>query len=323
MNRTQQILAAALAIQILLSVVLFWPKRATTGSSGPLLPEVKKEDIVAITVTDNEGKSVQLRQVAGNWVLPEADDYPLKAERITQALDKIVGLTTQRLVTRTEASHKRLQVAADDFLRRLDLETASGAKYTLFLGSSPSYGNTHVRLDGRKETYLATNLTPWEFDSSPTIWVDTAYFNIPQDQITRITVTNPKGTFTLEKNTEGKWTLPDLTPGEELATETINLIVTRATSVTMLKPLGKEKRPEYGLDNPVAVVTLQKGEETITLSIGAQDPTDKSYVVNVSTSPYYVRVGEYMVKPLVEYGRENLFPPKVTPTPVSTPTPQA
>ncbi|MBC7261186.1 MAG: hypothetical protein H5T63_04150, partial [Chloroflexi bacterium] len=118
MNRMQQILAAVLAIQILLSVALFWPKAATTGSSGPLLPEVKKEDIVAITVTDNEGKSVVLRQVAGNWVLPEADDYPLKAERITQALDKIVGLTTRRLVTRTEASHKRLQVASDGFLRR-------------------------------------------------------------------------------------------------------------------------------------------------------------------------------------------------------------
>ncbi|MBC7231954.1 MAG: DUF4340 domain-containing protein [Chloroflexi bacterium] len=315
MNRTQQVLAAALAIQILLSVVLFWPKTVTTGSSGPLLPDVKKEDIVAITVTDNEGKSVLLRQVAGNWVLPEADDYPLKAERITQALDKIVGLTTRRLITRTEASYKRLQVAADDFLRRLDLETANGTKYTLFLGSSPSYGNTHVRLDGRSETYLATNLTPWEFSSAPGYWVDTSYFNVPQDQVTKISIQNPKGTFTLEKDADGKWTLSDLAPGEELATETVNLIVTRATSVTMLRPLGKEKRPEYGLDNPVAVVTLQKGEEAITLSIGTQDPTDNSYVVNVSTSPYYVRVGDYMVKPLVENGRENLFPPKATPTP--------
>ncbi|MEM4724829.1 MAG: DUF4340 domain-containing protein, partial [Candidatus Hadarchaeum sp.] len=290
MNRTQQILAAALAIQILLSVVLFWPRTTPTGSSGPLLPDVKKEDIVAITVTDNENKSVLLRQVAGNWVLPEADDYPLKTERITQALDKIVGLTTRRLVTRTEASHKRLQVAADDFLRRLDLETASGTKYTLFLGSSPSYGNTHVRLDGKNEIYLATNLTPWEFSSAPGYWVDTSYFNIPQDQVTKLTVKNSKGTFTLEKDAEGKWTLPDLESEEELATETINLIVTRATAVTMLKPLGKEKRPEYGLDNPVAVVTLQKGGETITLYIGAKDPTDNSYVVNVSTSPYYVSV---------------------------------
>nr|MBC7245684.1 DUF4340 domain-containing protein [Chloroflexota bacterium] len=317
MNRTHQILAAVLAIQIILTIVLYWPKTATTGSSGPLIPDLQTADIVAMTITEMGGETLQLRQVTGNWVLPNADDYPAKAERITQELDKIVGLNTRRLVARTEASHKRLRVAADDFLVRLDLETASGAKHTLFLGSSPSYGNTHVRLDGRSETYLASNLTPWEFSTAPATWVDTSYFTVSKDEVTKITIVNPKGTYTLQKDAAGTWTLADLAPGEEPTKETVNLIVTRATSVTMVRPLGRQERPEYGMDNPIAVVTLQKGEETIILRIGAQDTSDNTYVMKASTLPYYVRVGDYMVKPLVEYGREDLFPPKGTPTPGS------
>lgn len=315
MNRTQQILAAVLVVQIILSIILFWPRTVTTGAGGPLFPDLKTADIVAMTIVDNEGKSLQLRQVTGNWVLPAADDYPLKAERITQALDKIVGLNTRRLVAHTESSHKRLQVASDNFLVRLDLETAGGAKYSLFLGSSPSYGSTHVRLDGRNETYLASNLIPWEFSTAPATWIDTSYLSVPKDEVSQITIVNPKGTYTLQKDAAGTWTLADQAPGEEPTKETVNLIVTRATSVTMVKPLGKQERPEYGMDKPVAVVTLQKGEEIITLHIGAQDTSDNTYVMKSSTSPYYVRVGDYMVKPLVEYGRRDLFPPEVTPTP--------
>lgn len=318
MNRTQRILAAVLAIQIILSVVAFWPRAARTGGVVSLFPDWKVADVVAMAVTDNEGDAVRLRQVNGSWVLPEVEDYPAKAGTVTSVLEKIVALDTRRLITRTSASHKQLQVGADTFLRRVELETAGGARRTLYLGSSPSYGATHIRVDGSDETYLADDLTPWEFGVAPASWVDTAYFSVAQDQLSAVMVKNAKGTLTFTRDAAGNWTLAELPAGEQLATDTVSQVVSRATSVTLLKPLGKTKLPAYGLDNPLAVVTLQQKEgQPITLLIGAQDATDKSYALHVSTSPYYVRVSEYVMKALVENGVSEFLVPEATPTPQS------
>jgi hypothetical protein len=318
MNRTQRILAVVLAIQIILSAVTFWPRAARTGGGAPLFPDLKTTDVVGMTVTDNEGNAVQLRQVGGSWVLPEVEDYPAKADKITSVLDKIVALDTRRLVTRTTASQKRLQVGADSFLRRVDLEATGGAKYTLYLGSSPSYGATHVRAEGKDETYLANNLTAYEFYTTAASWVDTAYFSVAQDQLSAVVVKNAKGTLTFNRDTAGNWALAELPAGEQPAAEVVKEAVDRATSVTLLRPLGKANLPAYALDNPLAVVTLQQKEgQPITMLIGAQDPTDQSYAVHVSTSPYYVRVSQYYLKALVENGVNEFVAPKETPTPQS------
>jgi hypothetical protein len=318
MNRTQRILIVALAIQMVLSAVALWPREARTGGGEALFPDLTAADVVAMTVTDNDGKTLQLRQVGESWVLPNVDDYPAKADKITPELDKIVALDTRRLVTRTAASEKRLQVGADSFLRRVDLQTAGGATYTLYLGSSPSYGATHVRAEGSDETYLANNLTAYEFYTTAASWVDTTYFSVAQDQLSAVIVKNAKGTLTFNQDAAGNWALAELPAGEQPAAELVKEAVDRATSVTLIQPLGKADLPAYGLDNPLAVVTLQQKEgQPITLSIGAQDPTDQSYVVHVSTSAYYVRVSQYYMQVLVENGVSEFLAPKETPTPQS------
>ncbi len=318
LNRNQVILAVVLVAQVALSVLVFWPRRGTAGGSEPFFAGLEDAEVVAMTVTDNEGKSITLRKVTGKWVLPSADDYPCDAGRITPLLDKVAALTTQRLVTRTDASHKRLKVATDDFLRRVELETADGASYMLYIGSSPSYGASHVRAEGRNETYLVGDLSQWDFGVNPVPWVDSTYFSVSQENIEQVTLMNANGTFTFGKDDEGNWTLVGLSEEEELDTAEVNSVIGKVTSVLMNRPLGKEKLAEYGMDNPLAVVTLQKEDETITVSFGAQDADDSTYVVNVSTSPYYVRVNEYNARPLVENTRSDFIKPPATPTPAAT-----
>lgn len=313
-----RILAGILIFQIILSVVVFWPRSATTGASEPLFSGLEAGDIVALTITDADDNSIQLRKTDEGWVLPDADDYPAQTDKITPLLDKIVGLTTGRLVTRTEASHKRLQVAPDDFMRRIDFETADGAKHTLYLGSSPKYGATHFRVDGQSETYLTSELSTWETKAEAASWVDTAYLNIPQDDIIKMTLENTNGTFTFTKDDEGAWTMDGLAADETLDETKVTDSIRRAASVNMTNPLGKEEKAAYGMDEPNVVVTLKTDEKTITLRVGAQDPTDKSYVVISSESPYYVRVSEYSVKSLVENTRDDFLQEPPTPTPEAT-----
>jgi hypothetical protein len=321
MKRHNQILAAVLVIQIILSIVVFWPKSAATGASEPLFPDLEAGDIVALTIADADGNSIVLRQVTGDWVLPDADDYPAQADKITPLLDKTVGLTTGRLVTRTDASHKRLQVAPDDFVRRIDFETADGTRRTLYLGSSPKYGATHFRVDGQSETYLTDDISTWDTNATATSWVDTAYLSAPQDDITKMTLENTNGTFTFTKDDEGAWTMDGLAADETLDETKVTDSIQRAASVNMTSPLGKEEKAAYGMDEPNAVVTLETGDKTITLRVGAQDLADNSYVIISSESPYYVRVSEYSVKDLVEKTHDDFLQSPPTPNPEATNVP--
>lgn len=314
MKRHHQILTGILAIQVILAIVVFWPKSAVVGESQPIFPGLEADDIVALTIEDNEGESITLRKVNDAWVLPEADDYPAQADKITPLLEKIAGLTTRRLVTRTEASHKRLQVAADDFVRRIDFETTDGTKHTLYLGSSPSYGATHFRVEGRNETFLTNEITTWQTNATAASWIDTTYLRINPADITKMTLENGNGTFTFVKDDEDKWTMAGLS-GDETVDETkVSALVRRAAAITMIRPLGKEEQPDYGMDKPNAVVRFETANGPITLRVGALNPEDNSYVVISSESPYYVRVSKYIVDDLVEKSRDDLLQ-QPTPTP--------
>jgi hypothetical protein len=315
MKRHNQILIGVLIIQIILGVVVFWPRSTEAVGSEPVFPDLEASDIVALTIADGDGNSVTLRQVTGNWVLPDADDYPAQADKITPLLDKLVGLTTGRLVTRTDASHKQLQVAADDFVRRIVLETAEGRAETLYLGSSPSYGAMHFRLDGQSETYLTSDISNWEANATVSSWVDTAYQNVPQDDVTRLTVENGNGTFVFTVDDEGNWTMDGLAEDETLAETKVTSLVRQASSVNMVEPLGRQEQAAYGMDAPKAVATIETAGKTITLRVGAQDPEDNSYIVTSSESPYFVRVAEYGVKALVENTRDDFLELPPTPTP--------
>jgi hypothetical protein len=327
MKRHNQILAGVLVVQIILSIVIFWPKSTSAVGSAPLFLDLESDEIVTLTITDGDGNSTQLRKANGGWALPDADDYPAQADKITPLLDKIVGLTTGRLVTRTDASHKRLQVALDDFMRRIEFETADGTEHILYLGSSPSYGATHFRLEGQSETYLTNDITAWETNATADSWVDTAYLSVPQADIIKMTLENTNGTFTFTRDDEGNgstdlgevWTMEELAADETLAEAKVTAVIRQAASVNMVRPLGKEEQATYGMDEPSAVVTLETDEKTITLRVGAKDLTDNSYVVISSESPYYVQVSEFNVKNLVENMRDDFLELPPTPTPEGAP----
>ena len=322
MKRHNQILAGILVIQIILAIVVLWPRSTVTGANEPLFPDLGEGgDIVALTITDADDNSIQLKKVDGDWALPNADDYPAQVDKITPLLDKIVGLTTSRLVTRTDASHKRLQVSPDDFLLRFDFETEDRVKHTLYLGSSPRYSSTHFRVEGQSETYLTSELSVWEAKAEAASWIDTTYLSVPEDDITKLTLENANGTFTFTKDDEGTWTLGGLAADETLDEAKVTSLIQRAATVNMIQPLGKEEQAAYGMDEPNALVMVETGDKTITLRVGAKEPDANRYTVISSESPYYVGVYEYSVKDFVEKTRDDFLQLPPTPTSEATSAP--
>lgn len=313
MKRHQQILAGVLVLQILLVVVVFWPKPASTGVGKPLFTGVALDDIVSLTIADDQGHRIAMEKQGEAWVVPGAGDYPVQSAAVTATLSKTLQLETGTVVARTPASHKQLKVAENNFVRRVIFETSDERAYILYLGSSPSYGATHVRLEGQDETYLTRSISSYDLNATANSWVKTEYVSISPQEVTAMTVENANGALNFVKDGDA-WTLEDLGDDEEADAGQINTLVNRATTVRLTQPLGKTKEPAYGMDQPNATVTLVTTDTMHTLTIGAHDAGDGTYVVKASDSPYYVEVTDVNMERFVDATHEGFI--KVEPTPV-------
>jgi hypothetical protein len=289
MSRLNQILIVLLIVQLALVGFIFWPRPASEAQGGPLLANFKADEVVALTIADGEGNQLVLGKSGDAWVLPEAGDFPADGEKVTPFLEKIAAVQADRLVTQTEGSHQRLQVAADDFNRRLELTLADGTTDQLFIGSSAGAAATHVRADGQPQVYLTGELAAWDANPEVTSWVDTLYFTVPQTATTDLTLENANGTFEFEKQGD-TWTMVDLAEGETLNQDTVSALLNQAGTIRLTDVLGTEERTDFGLADPLATVTLETTDDTYTLRVGARDEATNSYAFSTSNSPYYVRV---------------------------------
>jgi len=314
MNKQNQILIAILVIQIIIGAAVFWPGAGAQAQSGPLLPDFAAANVIGLTIADSDGNSLSLAKSGDGWALPEADDFPADETKITPLLEKFEAVESNRLVTRTEASHQRLQVAADNFARKVDLSLTDGSNHTLYIGSSA--GATHVRAADAPEVYLTGELTNWDVNAQPSAWIDPLYFTVPQTATVSLTLENVNGTFEFVKAGEA-WTMTGLAADETLDTDAAARLVNSLSAVRMTRPIGKTEQPDFGLDVPQAVVTLQTSDETYTLQVGVKNADDDSYVCKASNSDYYVWVAAFTDDDLAQKARTDFL--VAAPEPTVTP----
>jgi hypothetical protein len=326
MNRTNQILAGVLALQLVVAVVAFWPRSPAGAAGEPLFAGVEADQVTWVQITDAEGSQIELEKADTGWTLAGTDGFPCTENAVPDFLAKLLALDTSRLVTETPGSHARLEVAADAFSRKVTFRTQDGTEHTLYVGSSPSYNAVHVRVEGQDQVYLVSGLSATDASVTATAWIDPLYVSLESDQVVALTIENAQGTFAFTKDEEGTWRMEGLAGDETLNEGEVSALVTRISSVRMQRPLGQAEEPAYGMGDPRAVVTVQTRDEegataTQTLVVGAQDATDNSYVVKASTSPYYVRVTDYTVQDFVQEARTDVIELPPTPTVEATATP--
>jgi len=284
----------------------------------PLIGDFAADDVVALTITDNDGNHLALSKGEEGWVLPEAGDFPAQADKITPILEKVGELNSSRLVTKTESSHKRLQVAQDDFNRLLDIEMKDGNHHKLYVGSSGGAGATHVRADERAEVYLTSNLDSWDVNAQASNWIDALYFSVPQTATVALDLENANGVLDFKRDGDN-WTMAGLGEDEQFNQDAFTTVLNQAITLRMAEPLGKDLKPEYGMDNPQAVLTvttdIDGAASTYTLQVGAKDETDEkgSYVIHASNSPYYVKVTSYTGDNVVQKKRTDFITVPATP----------
>lgn len=324
MNRRNQVLSALLAVQIVVGIVVFWPRAAVSGAeAGPLLDGFSADQVVSMTITDADGNHVTLVKGSEGWGLPEADDYPVDGDKVSSLLDKIESLQTDRQVTRTESSQKRLKVAKDDFERLIELKQVDGSTYQLYVGSSPRASATHVRAGDRPETYLTGELASYEANATAARWIDTIYYTVPQTTTVALTLKNGNGEFEFERVEGDEWTMKGLAEGEKFNQASFNSLLGQVTSLRLAEPIGRKEEDWFELDQPQIVVTLKTEDAQVyTLRVGAKDDGENNYyVAKWSESPYYVWLAEYLINNYLGKPRDNFIEAPPPPTTEATTQP--
>lgn len=324
MNRRNQVLSIVLLAQVALAAVIFISRSAPTSTPGaPLLGTLKASDVIGFTLQDNGGKAITLTQQNGNWIIPSIDNYPALAERVTGMLDKLLAVKTDALETSTTAAHRQLQVADDTFARKLDLQLADGSRQTVYIGAATTGASAHMRVAGKDEVYLARTFAAFDLNADATAWIEPVYVNLAQSDILTATLKNATGTFHFSHDAQNQWTLSDLAASEQINSDAIVTLLARLTNLQMIEPLGRTLKPEYGMDTATALVVDLKtdsGTKTLLLTIGAKNPTDNSYVIISSDSPYYVRTSQFNVEGFTTSNRTSFLTLPPTPVPTVEPT---
>jgi hypothetical protein len=316
MTRRNIVLATLLVIQLGIVLFVFWP-RGMNASAGPLVPELATDKITGVTVQDATNQ-VQLAKVDEQWVLPAADNYPVLAANVTRLISDALAIDTSRLVANTPASHGRLKVSPNDYVRRVELTGADGQRVTLYIGASPNVGTTHVRRDGQDAVYLTPAALSTDARTDLAGWIDTAYVQANPDEIQQIDVERDQEQYSLLRDPAGEWTLAGLAPGEMVQTDQANLLASRLATISLTKPLGKSLKPEYGLDQPQASITLTVASadgmtQTVAIAIGAEDEAGSAYTVKASTAAFYGQAPKFQLQDFVEKGRADLVTAPIAP----------
>ncbi|HLY26808.1 MAG TPA: DUF4340 domain-containing protein [Aggregatilineales bacterium] len=292
LNRTNRILAAVLAIQLVatLAAVFLLPALAShPAASGPLLQNFDATTVTALAIKDNSKNEVDLaKDSSGNWVLPKADNYPANGAAITTLLNNIKALQANRLIAQEASSADRLQVSATNFQRLVEITGAGGKVNRLYIGSSGGANATHMRVNDDTNVYLTNGLAATDAGTSASSWIASPFFSFNQDGATRLTVQNAQGTFDFQNSGAtasggGAWTMAGLTASDHFDPQSVTRYLPQLSSLSIVAPIGKTAQDKFGMTKPLATITIVVSERPTPPPQPSSTPTPK--VLNVPVGP--------------------------------------
>ena len=279
---TRKLLLGAVVLQLGLVALTWAPPATPPTESVPLVPWTT-DQIDGITVKSQE-QTLRLRREDGQWRLPDLGGYPADPARVRAVLDKLTTLEVRAPVATRPANHGTLNVSEDDHGRMVNLSRGD-AEHTLVLGEARGSA-VHVRARDADPVYLVRGWTAWAVGDAPNRYWDSHFLGLDPEALDSLTVTNPLGSFTLERGVEG-WTVA----GEEtpLEQEQVQAILNRLSQTPLAEVIGTGPSPDPTESTQVAWTIATAGASKAgELRLGTTE--GRRTTAQVQGSPWVVRV---------------------------------
>jgi hypothetical protein len=324
MSKTNRILVVLFFVQVLLLMGMrlggheetqTQPTKVFEGFDAAKVTKIEIKGEPPESDKDPKQPSVTLTKEGATWGIAGADNYPADQTKVEEFLEKLGKLKARGAVLTKAVNHKKVEVADDKYQRKLTL-THDGKELVVFLGSSPSFKNVHIRKGGSDDVLQVGDFTAWEAGTRAWDWVDRAYVKIPDKDVWGLRVQNKHGSITLDRAMTGEWTAQGV--NGPLKKSVIDDLVRKASTMNLEEPVGKNEKPEHGLDAPLATVTLITGTSSIAgklpdemktdvIKVGGLTEKDSRHFVKATTSSYVVQVAKWAVDPFVTKTAKDLL----------------
>ncbi len=198
MNKKISLLAAFLGLQLVIAIAIFIVGNQSSSNfiSETLIRfDSAQIDKIVISEADTE---ISLLQDDKQWRLA-SNGLLIAQEKLTGLLDKLAGLKTTWPVASTPSSHERFEVAENQYRRKITLLSDGNTVAELYLGTSPGFKKSHVRMANADEVY-ALALNSYDLSIAENDWLDTSLLAV--DLVMRITAEG----YTLVKQSD-QWQL--------------------------------------------------------------------------------------------------------------------
>jgi hypothetical protein len=306
MTKRNIFLLAILLLQIVLIGYMYRPGKETVAPVVEFFPGIEQDKVSRLIITDNEQDSITLKRGEQGWTI-EPDGYPVNGIKVDFLVGKLVSLKSTRLVTRTASSRIRLKVDDEIFEQKIKLLIDDGKSYLIFLGASPGNNTIHVRMEGEDEVFLVKGLSSWEAPTENSAWWENRYVEMAPEELMEVELINSHGSFKITKDKDNTWKNAESGADETVSREKAEEFLRRAGMISLTKYLGRDEDESYGLKTPVAELILQSKQKSISLKIGPKDEETDNHVVKASDSPFYVHVGSFVIKDILEKRFEDLL----------------
>jgi hypothetical protein len=257
MSKLNRLLIGALVLQVgLLVMIKLWPSGRKLVKPKAVLSfdasKVSAIEIVEGSAFDGKKARVRLAKQGGAWVVASGGGYPVEGKKAADLLGKLAAAKAGAPVATRDVHHRKLEVSAKRFTRKVTLEREGKKPLSFYLGSTPGLKKVHLRLDGDKSVYAAGPLSSWDVGGSASSWVDTNYFKLERKDILGFTLQNKKGNLNVTRRGE------DWFAGEQkLDKAKVDSLVSTISFLTLREPIGKAVKPAHGLAAAQAVLSVK------------------------------------------------------------------
>lgn len=292
MKQAIRYLVIAILVQLALIPVVYWSQLGGSAQAAahPLLA-LKAGAVTDILIDGEKNAKVHLHRNGSVWQLPDYQQLPADADKVTTMLRTLSGEQLQWPVSTSADSVHRFEVADDHYQRKLVFSAKGGKAETLYLGSAPAFHKVHVRRAGDNSVY-AVAFNTFDAPAEPAQWLNKSLLAIG-GSITAI----DSGDVELRR-VDKAWQLQ----GDDKAaldTGAVDALVKQLQSLTV------EGLAEQGGD--VAKLPVARSVQVVAdgTTYTLQFKRDKNDIyLNSSARPQWFKVAEYSVKQVLDLDKD-------------------
>ncbi len=283
--------------------------RPATEPSEQIFPAVSADDIEEVEIRASDGELVRARRSGDAWTLVEPEQVDADSSELSSITSSLASLDIRRVVDEdaTDLSQYGLEPGRIDIGFRT--RGAEDFRRILIGERSPAGGDVYARLPDENRVFLVASYLDSTFDKDAFALRDKRILRVARDKADGLELT--AGTTTLLFGKDGsEWRL--LKPFAARADySTVEAALQRLASAQMHSIVASEADDlrKYGLDRPVATMTVLVEGTRATIALGSTDNAlvfarDESRPMIFTVAP---TLQTDVIKSVSDYRRKDLF----------------